>query len=153
MGFHLMLALQKYCQREAKNKGNTIFIFDNEEREQMRFTDVIMRPPQWSAEYYDKKPKQMPLDQVVDVPYFGDSREVALIQLADFLAFFLRRYAEISENLVPARYPDEEQRIGDWIALMAQRSIGRSFIYPGVGRNGAEELFFANSSHSIRDID
>jgi Protein of unknown function (DUF3800) len=116
-----MLALQKYCQREKKNKGNTIFVFDNEEREQMRFTDIIMRPPAWSAEYYCKKPKQKPLDQIVDVPYFGDSTEVALILLADFIAFFLRRHAEIQENLVPARYPDERARIGDWIALVTQR--------------------------------
>jgi hypothetical protein len=88
MGFHLLLAIQKYCQRQPKNKGNTLFIFDNEEREQMRFTDVIMRPPVWSGEYYGKKPKADPLDQIIDVPYFGDSKEVGLIQLADFIAFF-----------------------------------------------------------------
>jgi hypothetical protein len=40
MGFHLVLAMQKYCQRESKNKGHTIFIFDNEEREFLRFTDL-----------------------------------------------------------------------------------------------------------------
>lgn len=43
--------------------------------------------------------KQKQLDQIVDVPYFGDSREVVLIQVADFAAFFLRRYAEIQEGL------------------------------------------------------
>jgi len=153
MGFHLLLAVQKYCQREAKNKGNTIFVFDNEEREQMRFTDVILRPPEWSAEYYDKRPRQEALDQFVDVPYFGDSTEVSLIQLADFIAFFLRRYAEIKEDLIPAKYKDEEDRIDDWIRLIAQCSIGRRFIYPKVGRNRAEELFFVNASSSIREIE
>jgi hypothetical protein len=152
MGFHLLLAIQKYCQTYPKNKGNTVLIFDNEEREQMRFTDVIMRPPNWSGEYYGKKPKSDPLDQIVDVPYFGDSKEVALIQLADFLAFFLRRYAEIKENLVPAKYQDEEQKINGWIKSMIERSIGRSMIYPKVGRNSAEELFFRNASASIREL-
>jgi hypothetical protein len=34
-------------------------------------------------------------------------------QLADFIAFFLRPYAEITENLVGPRYADEENRMLD----------------------------------------
>jgi hypothetical protein len=111
MGFHLALTLQKHCQREEKTKGHTLLIFDNEEREQMRFTDILMRPPAWSDVYYERGKKQDALDQIVDVPYFGDSKEVALIQVADFLAFFLRRYAEITEKLTPVKYPDEAPKI------------------------------------------
>jgi hypothetical protein len=48
----------------------------------MRFTDLIDNPPPWSDAYYDRGTKQDQLDQVIDVPYFGDSREVPLIQLA-----------------------------------------------------------------------
>jgi Protein of unknown function (DUF3800) len=150
LGFHLILAVQKFGQREEKNKGNTLFIFDNKEREQLRFTDVIMRPPLWSGEYYEIKKKQRPLDQVIDVPYFGDSEDVGLIQLADFVAFFLRRYAEIKENLVPARYPDEAERIDSWIEMIVARSIGTS--YKKVGRNKAEDLFFRNASESLRTL-
>jgi hypothetical protein len=148
MGFHLILAVQKYGQREEKNKGNTIFIFDNKEREQLRFTDVIMRPPGWSDEYYERERRQKSLNQVIDVPYFGDSEDVGLIQLADFVAFFLRRYAEIKETLVPARYPDEAERIDGWIEMALGRSIGT--IYKKRGRNKAEEIFFQNASESIR---
>jgi hypothetical protein len=152
MGFHLILALQKFGQTFNKNKGHTICVFDNEERERMRFTDIICNPRVWSGEYYDKKPKLAPLDQIVDVPYFADSEDVALIQLADFLAFFLRRYAEIKENLVLAKYADEVQRIDGWMTSIADLSIGSSFIYPKRGRNGAEELFFRNASASIREL-
>jgi Protein of unknown function (DUF3800) len=150
MGFHLVLALQRYCQRLEKNKGNTVLIFDNEEREQLRFTDLIMRPPAWSAEYYEKTKKQNPLDQIVDAPFFGDSQDVALIQLADFVAFFFRRYAEIKENLVPARYQEEGERIDGWIATLNQRSIGTS--YKKAGRNRPDDLFFENASQSIRTL-
>jgi hypothetical protein len=101
LGFHLILAVQRHCQKQASNKGHTIFVFDNEEREKLRFTDIILRPPEWSDEYYARGKKQDQLDQIVDVPYFGDSNDVALIQLADVASFFLRRYAEIKENLVP----------------------------------------------------
>jgi hypothetical protein len=102
LGFHVILAMQKCFQLEEKNKGHTLFVFDNEKREELRFTDVIKRPPAWSNEYYDLNNGSKPLDQVVDVPYFGDSQDVALIQLADVFSFFLRRYAEIKEGLVPA---------------------------------------------------
>jgi hypothetical protein len=150
MGFHLVLAVQKFGMTKQKNKGNTVFIFDNEEREQMRFTDVILRPPEWSGEYYAKRPRDKPLDQIIDVPYFGDSRDVGLVQLADFCAFFLRRYAEIKENLVPPRYADEAQKIDGWIASLSSRSI--ESMYKRVGRNRAEEVFYENASRSIREL-
>jgi hypothetical protein len=152
LGFHLILAMQNACQGEAKNKGHTIFVFDNEERERMRFTDIIMRPPAWSDEYYSRKKKQDQLDQIVDVPYFGDSKEVSLIQLADFVSFFLRRYAEIKEGLVPAKYEVEGERLSDWIAEMRGRCIGRQFIYRKTGRQYAHALFYNNAPPSIRDL-
>lgn len=152
LGFHLILAMQKYCQREPKNKGNTIFVFDNEEREKMRFTDIILRPPDWSDDYYGRVRKQSKLDQIVDVPYFGDSKDVALIQMADVASFFLRRYAEIKEGLVPAKYDDEETRVTGWVNMLAERSIGSAMIYPKKGRNKAEEIFYQNASISIRSI-
>jgi Protein of unknown function (DUF3800) len=152
LGFHLILAMQKCCQREKSNKGHTIFIFDNEKREELRFTDIIKRPPAWSDEYYGRGNKQNSLDQIVDVPYFGDSQEAALIQLADVASFFLRRYAEIKEGLVPAKYEDEEARIDGWISTFADRSIGRPYMYAKKNRTRAENLFFDNASVSIRAL-
>jgi hypothetical protein len=152
LGYHLILAMQKWCQREKKNKGHTIFVFDNEERQMVRFTDLIARPPEWSNEYYSKGNKQDALDQIVDVPYFGDSHEVALIQVADMASYFLRRYAEIKEGLVPARYGDEEERVEGWVTKLMERSIGRGYIYPRTGRCGAADLFFQNASQSIRSL-
>ena len=152
MGFHLVLAMQRCCQKELKNKGHTIFVFDNERREELRFTDVIKRPPDWSGEYYERKNNQKPLDQVVDVPYFGDSRDVALIQLADVFSFFLRRYAEIKENLVPAKYADEEKRVTEWIQTFASRSIGCNHIYRKKTRTKADDIFFENASAAIRAL-
>lgn len=152
LGFHLVLSIQRFGMTFSNNKGNTLLIFDNEEREQMRFTDVLLRPPAWSGEYYGKGKKQEPLDQIIDVPYFGDSQDVSLIQVADFVAFFLRRYAEIKENLVAAKYPDEETRMEEWIKKLASCSIGRSLMYPKVNRNKAQELFYNCASTTIRAI-
>ena len=152
MGFHLVLAMQKHCQRESKNKGHTIFVFDNEERERLRFTDIIARPPEWSGEYYEKTKKQKALDQIVDVPYFGDSRDVALVQLADVASFFLRRYAEIKDNLVAPRYGDEETRVEGWIESLMDRSIPKACMYPKVGRCQCEDIFFRCAPPSVRSL-
>jgi len=98
LGFHLLLALQKAHQRSEGTKGNTIVIFDSEKREELRFTDLVKNPPNWSDSYYSRDKHSKPLNQIIDVPYFADSRDVALIQLADFLSFFIRRYVEIKEE-------------------------------------------------------
>lgn len=152
MGFHLALAVQKYCKKHEKNKGHTILVFDNEDREKARFTDVLMRPPDWSREYYGGKAKDRPLDQIVDVPYFGDSKEVALIQVADFVAFFMRRYAEIKEGLSDPRYHDEEDKVNNWVASLRKRLVGSNFTYKKTGRCPADELFFENAPRSIRQL-
>ena len=152
LGFHMILAMQKCCQTEEKNKGHTLFVFDSEKREELRFTDIIKRPPAWSNEYYDLKKGNKPLDQVVDVPYFGDSRDAALIQLADVLSFFLRRYAEIKEGLVSAKYANEEHRVTGWVRTLASRSVGSNHIYRKKSRTKAEDLFFDNASASIRAL-
>jgi hypothetical protein len=153
LGFHLTLALQKLGQREEGVKGHTLFIFDNEERERLRFTDLIARPPAWSDEYYDRGAQQDQLDQIIDVPYFGDSREVVLLQLADLVAFILRRYGEIEDGRVGPRYHDERQRIAAWANSIAARSIGRSFMYLRRGRSYAQELFYQYAPQSIRNLD
>jgi hypothetical protein len=152
LGFYLILAMQKYCQKEDGVKGHTIFVFDNEERERMRFTDLIHRPPDWSDTYYDRKPKQAQLDQIVDVPYFGDSREVPLIQLADLTSFFLRRAAEVGEGLIGPRYDDEAENLGEWVGTFLNRSIRIANIYPTRGRQYSTDLFYKHAPPSIRDM-
>jgi len=152
MGFHVILAMQRYCQREKGIKGHTLFVFDNEERERMRFTDLIARPPAWSDIYYDRQKNRERLDQIIDVPYFGDSREVSLIQLADLTSFFLRRAAEIAEGHVGPKYDDEEENLGGWLGTFLEQSIGTANIYPKRGREYASDLFFRHAPPSIRDL-
>lgn len=152
LGFHLVLAMQRYCQKEGKNKGHTLYVFDNKEREERRFVDLISKPPEWSDQYYKRQPKRNQLDQIIDVPYFGDSQDVGLIQLADFFSYFLRRYAEVHEGLVEPKYDEESEKLSRWIGGFAKMSIGRSHIYPRRNRNEAQELFFRYAPKSIRDL-
>jgi hypothetical protein len=153
LGFHLLLAIQRYCGKEFdKKKGHTVVVFDSEKHEEARFPDLVLRPPAWSDEYYERERRQDAMDQIVDVPYFGDSKEIGLIQVADVAAFFLRRYAEIKEGLIPAKYAGEEQRVTQWMEEFAALSIGRPHIYCQRGRSWSQELFFDNAPKSISSL-
>jgi hypothetical protein len=152
LGFHLVLAIQKHVQHISGKKGHTIFVFDNEYKEELRFTDLLLRPPDWSDGYYERGAKQNALDQLVDVPYFGDSRDVGLIQVTDFVAYFLRRYAEIKEPCGKAPYADEDSRVSAVVDCLMKRSIGRSCMYQKTGRDESAELFYKLSPDSIRNL-
>ena len=106
----------------------------------MRFTDVIIRPPVWSGEYYGQRPKQAALDQLV-CSTFCRFHWGRVDSIGWFCCILLRRYAEIKENLVAARYPNEAQRIEGWIQQMNVRSVGRTFMHPRVGRNRLGNYF------------
>jgi hypothetical protein len=150
MGAHLILAAQRACQKCEGTKGNTIFIFDEENREEKHFKEFIFDPPRWTDSYYSRSKKQAPLDQVIDVPYFADSKDATLLQLADFIAYFLRRYAEIEEGHSAAKYPDEYPKVKGWIDLLAARSIGLNCIYPSKGRDKTANLFYQLCPASLR---
>jgi len=151
LGFHMVLAVQRRFMREERPKGNTVFVFDNEKPEEARFSDLILRPPTWSDEYYDRERKTAPLDQVIDVPYFADSKNVALIQVADAAAFLLRRHAEVEAG-DRERYDGEAERLGGWASDLGARSIGRAHIYPRTQRRDAHNLFYNLAPEALRAL-
>lgn len=141
MALHITLSLQKYFQREKKNKGNTVLIFDNEEWEKVRFTDLVLNPPDWTDTYYNRDKNQERLDQIVDVPHFVDSKEVGLIQLADFICFFLRKHIELQLMIAEPAYKDEIEKVATWANQIFSQSIPKSYVYLSKGRCEASELF------------
>ncbi|MFO7901486.1 MAG: DUF3800 domain-containing protein [Pirellulaceae bacterium] len=151
MGFHVALAMQKRFQAEAKNKGNTVFIFDEEVKEEVTFQKLILSPPSWSDSYYQKKKKQEPLDQIVDAPYFADSKNVGLIQVADFLSYFVRRFVEIGTGAVPAKYDEEGEKIQGWFDTIKSRSIPYQSMYSQRGRCETADLFWELAPDCIRN--
>ena len=150
MGFHIALAIQKNFQAEQKNKGNTIFIFDEEVKEETRFQKLLLSPPEWSDSYYNKQKKQERLCQLVDAPYFADSKNVGLLQVADFLAYFVRRYIEISENAIPEKYTGEGQKVTRWFEKIKSRTIPYQNIYPKRQRCSTAELFWEMAPQCIK---
>ncbi len=150
LALHLALSLQKLHQRIPKNKGNTVLIFDNEERERTRYTDLVLNPPTWTDTYYGRGVQQDALDQIIDVPYFADSRDVPLLQVADFIAYFLRRHVEL-EGGDAERYVGERDQIRNWARQALNRAIPRSVIYPKRGRCACADVFFKYAPVCLRD--
>lgn len=150
MALHICLSVQKYCQGFEKNKGHTVFVFDNQEREAANFLELLKNPPSWTDTYYGKGENQQPLDQVVDVPYFGDSRHVGLLQLADFVSYFIRRHIEIREKAIPPRYADEDIRVTGWAEAALELSVAKPAIYLSRGRCQCADLFYRYAPACVR---
>lgn len=158
MAMHVSLALQKKYQgsikgknRKLNTKENFVLVFDNEYRDQKHFTDLILNPPDWTDSYYNKQIKQEKFNQIVDVPHFVDSKDVGLIQLADFVCFFLRRYIELKLGLKTESYAGELEKITNWVNIALSQSIPKSNIYLSKGRCSASDLFFRYSHEIIRN--
>ena len=152
MGLHIALAIQKRMQREKGAKGHTVLIFDNREVERRQLTDLLLNPPAWIDTYYARTRNQKALDQIVDVPHFVDSKHVGLVQLADFVSFFLRKHLEIQEKVRLPDYAREGEKLAGWVQSISARSIGRQYYYPSKERCNAAELIYAHAPRSATSI-
>jgi Protein of unknown function (DUF3800) len=110
----LVTKVQREHQKEQKNKGHTAFIFDREVKEERRLTELLYDPPEWTSALYERRKKAAPFDQIIDVPYFADSRPVLLIQVADLFSYLIRRNIEVKRGLTPPRYNDEADKLRVW---------------------------------------
>ncbi|RFF26892.1 MULTISPECIES: DUF3800 domain-containing protein [unclassified Wenzhouxiangella] len=141
MALHVALSVQRRHQGESKNKGHTVLVFDEQVKEKDRFTDLILNPPEWTDEYYERKRGRKALDQLVDVPHFVDSKQVELVQVADLYAFILRRQFELETGLDEAKYTDERNKVGAWAEDILSQTIGNGHIYPKKQPSDAAQLF------------
>ncbi|MEI6092778.1 MAG: DUF3800 domain-containing protein [bacterium] len=152
LALHQILVVQKYFNNEKKNKGNTAFIFDEEVREETNLIKLVNSPPAWTDTYYKRGKKQEQLDQVIDVPYFSDSRGACLLQMSDLIAYILRRHVEIQEDKSPLKYSDEKQKIETWVNTIVEMSLPKSTRYMSKGRDECSDFFYKYAPASLRDL-
>ncbi len=157
MASHLSLSVQKRYQgavrgnkRTINHTGHCTLIFDNENREEKRFTDLLLNAPDWTDSYYARQPSQDKFSQIIDVPHFVDSKDVGLIQLADFMCFFLRRHIELNMGYVQPDYKDEIEKVGKWVGMLLEESIPKSNIFLSKGRCECADLFYRYAPPVIR---
>lgn len=97
-----------YCKLK-NNKGNSVIIMDHNVKFHQNLSDLIFDPPEWLGEItignqsskdksISKHTKQRIFDQIINTPFFMKSEHASLIQVADMVAFILRRYVEVCSN-------------------------------------------------------
>ncbi len=146
---HLMLSVQKNFQKEASNKGQTVFVFDNEEQERNNLPLIALNPPEWSDTFYGcnrhpvgrKKTADSPLDHIIDVPYFADSKHVALLQLADLFAYLIRRHALLQSSYLQEDYTGEKEKMHAWVKQIGRVVLPDSARWPKSGACDCAKLF------------
>lgn len=148
LALHNLLALQKHNQKYKGNKGDSLLIFDKHQDVE-KLISLINEVPGWTDCYYGRERRQQPLSLIIDMPYVGDSKQVSLIQIADFFAYFIRRYAEIKENLIPPRFRDEEEIITNFVDKIMKRVIKSSYIYPKQNVDECSRLFIKYAPDSL----
>lgn len=149
---HCTLQIQKQHQREAKTKGHSVLIFDREVMEETDLSMIIHHSPPWIDTYYDRKKGQTALDQIVDVPFFADSKHIVLAQVADLFAYILRTWAEIKDGLLKEQYRGEGEKMEAWSERIAQIAFSRSSRYPAKARCPAAQLFWDLAPSHIREL-
>ena len=137
---HLLLGIQKTCQIQKNNKGKTVFVFD-EASGGKSLVQLVLHPPAATDGFYSRAKATMQLDQVVDVPYFADSRHVGLIQLADLLAYLLCLFAALAEGIVDEAYDGEREKLTGWISQMRPVLLRDSSRWPKSSRDPCTTFF------------
>jgi len=158
MAFHITLSIQRCLQgskrggtkRKKESKNNSVLVFDHQHREQMNFTELLLSPPEWSHSYYDKVKHQEELGKIVDVPHFVDSKQVGMIQLADFISFFIRKYLEIENGYTKEDYDGELKKLRKWYGLIESRCVCLSNTFPKRARCEAAEYFYNFVPESLK---
>jgi Protein of unknown function (DUF3800) len=154
--FHLILGLQRQHQPKHKTKGHTVLVFDRNKGEGP-LAQLVSDPPTWSHSFYAppkkiKSTRFVPLNLIVDVPYFADSHRVLLLQVADLLAYVLRCYIELNEGLSAPRYEEEARRLTGWMEQIRQISFPSAARWPSRGRNSCHSLFYSLAPHSFAGL-
>jgi hypothetical protein len=149
---HCILQIQKQHQGLDNNKGHSVLIFDREVSEENSISQFVFNPPSWIDSYYGRKKKQLPLDQIIDVPFFADSVHLLLAQVTDLIVYILRTSAEIQDNLLSERFTGEGDRMQAWSEEIASLAYPPSNRYPKKNRCEVADFFWELTPPVIRNL-
>jgi len=150
--FHVALSVNKANRNIKANKGKTIMIFDRGAGHEIALANLLVSPPTWSDTYYAREKKEEALGEIIDTSFFVDSSHAPLIQLADTVAFIIRRYAEMNDIDPKERYPGEFSRIEHWMDMLKPKIQDSAHRYKKVKRCPAGDLFWDIAPPSLRSI-
>lgn len=139
-GMHVALQLQAAYGTKKNNKGTTLLVTD-EARRSGEMAELLLDPPSWSDEYYDRGKKDDPLNALVHTPFIVDSGHNGMVQLADLVAFIFRRHAELGRQ--DEEYAGERNRIAGWISTLSGLLLPTAARHRKRGAGDASKMFTA----------
>ena len=151
-GLHVALQLQKTNQTSGNNKGHTFLIFDDNKVKADALSDLLWKPPAWTDDYYGRKKRQDPLDQIIDTTFSIKSHHAGLVQVADLFAFIFRRYAEIEDYDAKEEWPGEKALIDEYLDSLAGRLLSKSARWPVRTQSNAAKWFNGIAPPSLRAL-
>ena len=131
---HIALMIQRRNQSLPSNKGKTLLIFDQQKEFEKAVARLIAFPPLWSDAYYGRNEKKEQLDQIIDTAYFVRSHHASFIQIADLIAYAVRKFVELEEGQIDEKYEGEREKITTWYhEIIAPTLIERRHRLPRSG--------------------
>lgn len=149
---HVALSVQKQYQGQANNKGKCLLILDRGLTEASDIEDILLAPPAWTDTYYSRGKNEGALDSIIDTALFADSKHSALIQLADMVAFILRRRAEIMDLENLERFEGELTGLDGWVSRLSKHFLPSSTRYLKKPKCECTMFLCELAPHSIKNI-
>ena len=146
---HIALQVQCSSQTKQRNKGNAILVFDDNKMKSDRLAELLYDPPDWTDDYYRRRPRQPRLDQIVDTAFFARSHHIGLVQVADIFAFLFRRYVELQEGASDEYYEGERAHISRWVKQLADRLLNPSHRWPKRPPSDCGKLYLELTPESL----
>ena len=122
--------VQKNMQRIKKNKGNTVFICDDNKWEMANLSDALYNADPWFDPIYlqtskkKKKKKIARFNQIINSAFAIKSQHSSLVQVADAVSYTYRRHLELkSEN---ENWRGEEQYSASLVAKLKKERLGQT---------------------------
>ena len=125
--------VQKHKQKLSANKGNTVFIVDDNKHETYNFSDELCRHAPWYDGLYQRqkpvkgkrvweprKPSDR-FDQIINTAFGIKSNNSTLVQVADAMSYVYRRHLELQGE--KEKYLGERQFIGGLVSSMDDRRV------------------------------
>lgn len=137
---HLIFAFSKRYQKDKGVKGDFITIFDNGCVGEEFFNFILSKEA--NSLFLEYSGTKKSIIKLSDAPLSANSKHSSLIQIADFIVFFVRRKIEL-ENGVKEKYKDEKKHIDDFYAKLSKNKLDRRLTYKKVGRSEIEDIFYA----------
>lgn len=141
---NIVLGVQRMQKSAKNNKGRTFVVFDEQQGHDTNLKKILLNVGEldWTDPYTGyvvkkKAKKQEPrLDQIFDIPYFSPSHGSIVIQLADWAAFVVNRYLQLTAYCMPESYEGELATVTEWYDLIGTCKVNHTAMEPP----GAEEI-------------